>query len=254
MFRRKIATLTVGASLLFGVASCASQTSDDSDSSAELTVFAAASLSLAFEDIGEQFAKQHPDASVNFSYAGSSSLVSQIGAGAPADVFASADEQNMAKAADHVPDPVVFTENTLRLVVPTGNPAGIESLSDLDGAKLVVCAPQVPCGRVTGELEAALDLNLDPVSEEQSVTDVRTKVEIGEADAGFVYVTDAVAASDKLEVIDIDGVDSVSTKYMIGMVSSAQNKELAQAFIDIVMSEEGQDILAEYGFDSGVAH
>lgn len=252
MFRRKIATLTLSA-LLCGVTSCASQDSDGSSPSGDLTVFAAASLAYAFEEIGDQFTKQHLDASVSFSYAGSSSLVSQISAGAPADIFASADEQNMVKAADHVPDPVVFTENTLRLVVPTGNPAGIESLSDLEGSKLVVCAPQVPCGRVTAELEAALNYDFEPVSEEQSVTDVRTKVEIGEADAGFVYVTDAVAASDNLEIIDIDGVDSVSTKYMIGILSSTQNEELAQDFIDLVMSEEGQAILAEYGFDSGVA-
>lgn len=223
-----------------------------SDEAGNLTVFAAASLSNAFPDIAaDVFAADYPNVEVTFSFDGSSSLVEQINAGAPVDVFASADENNMEKAGDLAADPQEFTKNTLRLIVPKGNPAGITGLEDLDGTNFVICAPQVPCGRVTGELAQAQGVTFNPVSEEQSVTDVRTKVETGEADAGLVYITDAMAASDKVDIVDVAGIEDVGTSYMISTLTDAASPELAQAFVDAVISAEGQEILATYGFGTG---
>ena len=154
-----------------------------------------------FEEIGRRVRADHDGVKVEFNFAGSSDLVAQIQQGAPADVFASADEANMEKlTADDLQgsDPQTFASNTLEIAVPPGNPAGIESFQDLaeDGLNLVICAPEVPCGAATQTVAESAGVELKPVSEEQSVTDVLAKVTSGEADAGLVYVTDVIAAGD----------------------------------------------------------
>ena len=176
--------------------------------------------------------------------------------GAPADVFASADQKNMTKATDAklVDTPKPFASNVLTLIVPKGNPGKITGLdASLDGNKLVICAQGVPCGNATKQLAEKLGVTLNPVSEEQKVTDVRAKVESGEADAGLVYATDAKAAGDKVETIEIARANEVVNSYPIALTVSAKNKEAAQKFIDAVLSDKGQAVLKKYGFSGPIA-
>ncbi len=232
-----------------GTASATDSASMSNVDKQPLTVFAAASLNAAFPEIAHKVLGDAYD--VTFSFEGSSTLVEQLNAGAPADVFASADEKNMTKATEAklVEEPEIFASNILALIVPKGNPAHITGLDgSLDGAKLVVCAPQVPCGRATAELASQLGVTLSPVSEEQKVTDVRGKVESGEADAGLVYRTDAAAAGDAVETVDVAAADKVVNRYPIAIVTKAEHKDAARAFVDAVLSPEGQSILEKYGF------
>ena len=218
-----------------------------------LTVYAAASLTSSFEEIGKQFEADHEGVKVRFSFGGSSDLVAQLQQGAPADVFASADTDNMEKAtADDLVegDPVDFATNTLEIAVPPDNPAGVASLEDLakPGTKVVVCAAEVPCGAATQKVEKASGVEIRPASEEQSVTDVLNKVTTGEADAGLVYVTDVQAAGDKVKGITFPESSSAVNTYPIGALAESENKELAQEFVDLVTGDTGQQILADAGF------
>ena len=243
-----------------GGSGSASSSSSESSSTAptasampvELKVFAAASLNKAFPEIADTVLKESdPNIKVTFNFQGSSTLVDQMKEGAPADVFASADQKNMTKATDAklVDTPKPFASNVLTLIVPKGNPAKITGLdSSLDGKKLVVCAEGVPCGNATKQLAEKLGVTLNPVSEEQKVTDVRAKVESGEADAGLVYATDAKAAGDKVETIEVARANEVVNSYPIAATVSTKNKEAAQKFIDAVLSEKGQAVLKKYGF------
>jgi molybdate transport system substrate-binding protein len=218
-----------------------------------LTVFAAASLTKTFTEIGKEFESQHDGVKVEFSFGGSSDLVSQIQQGAPADVFASADEANMQKLTDddlQDGDPVDFASNTLEIATPPGNPAGVSSFADLgrDGVDVVVCAPQVPCGAATVKAEQATGVTIHPVSEEQSVTDVLAKVSSGEADAGLVYVTDVAAAGDSVEGVTFPESAGVVNTYPIVALKDSQHSDLAQQFVDLVTGDTGQSILEEAGF------
>lgn len=220
-----------------------------SAASGEITVFAAASLQGAFEEIGDAVEKENPDLSITFDFQGSQDLVTSLSGGAPADVLATANESTMKDATDQslVGPSTEFATNVLTLIVPEGNPAGVTGLdSSLSGATLVICAPEVPCGEATAKLAQALGVTLDPVSEEQKVTDVRGKVESGEADAGIVYTTDAAAAKG-VETISIpDG--GVINHYPIAPTAEPANAEGAQVFIDYVLSQEGQAVLTKHGF------
>lgn len=218
-----------------------------------LTVFAAASLKNTFTELGQVFEEQNPGAEVMFSFAGSSDLVAQIIEGAPADVYASADLANMAKATDAGlvdGEPVPFASNSLTIVVPAGNPAGIGSFADLanPGVAVVVCAPQVPCGSAAVKVEDATGVSLSPVSEESSVTDVLNKVVTGEADAGLVYVTDAAAAGDSVESIASPEAPEVVNTYPIAVLTGAHEPALARAFSDLVAGPQGRQVLAAAGF------
>ncbi|WP_139738684.1 molybdate ABC transporter substrate-binding protein [Actinomyces wuliandei] len=217
--------------------------------SGELTVLAAASLQKAFEEIGATVEEDNPGLSLTFDFQGSQDLVASLAQGAPADVLATASTSTMDDAASQslVGEPTEFATNVLALIVPEGNPAGVTGLdSSLVGADLVVCAPEVPCGEATARLAEALGVVLDPVSEEQKVTDVRGKVESGEAEAGIVYATDAAAAA-SVEHLDIpDG--GVVTHYPVATTADPANPQAAQAFIDAVTGEEGQAVLADSGF------
>ena len=246
---RLTAAAAAGAMLLAG---CGGGAEDPADDPVTLQVFAAASLQEPFEELGEQFEAEHEDVAVEFTFAGSSTLVEQIQQGAPADLFASADETNMDKltgAGLEAADPVDFASNTLMIAVPAGNPAGITDLASLTGeVHLVVCAPEVPCGAATETVEEAADLEFEPVSEGQSVTDVLNKVTSGEADAGLVYVTDVAKAGDAVEGIEFPESQEAVNTYPITTVDGSANPELGQEFVDLVTGEEGQQVLAEHGF------
>ena len=219
----------------------------------KIMVFAAASLKQTFTDIGEQFKTDNPGASVEFSFAGSSDLVTQLTQGAPADVFASADTKNMDKAAQAgllAGDPVNFASNTLTIAVAPGNPKKIASFKDLtqQGLNVVVCAPQVPCGSATQSVEKATGVTLNPVSEESSVTDVLNKVTTGEADAGLVYVTDVKGAGDKVAAVAFPEAAGAVNTYPIAVLKESKNPELARKFVDLVTGESGQKVLSAAGF------
>ncbi len=221
----------------------------------DLVVFAAASLDRAFRQLGGEFETAHPGVRVRLSFGGSATLVDQLSGGAAVDVLATADRATMDKVATAGlvrGAPARFATNALTLVVPAGNPAAITGLdSSLDGRKLVVCAEAVPCGAATRRLAAALGVELAPVSEEASVTDVRTKVESGQADAGIVYTTEAAVSGDLVEVIGIEGADPVGTEYLIGVPTSARHAALGIRFAELVTGSRGQAVLAAAGFGSG---
>ena len=218
-----------------------------------LTVFAAASLKATFTTLGQRFESQHPGTKVTFSLAGSSDLVTQLQQGASADVFASADTANMQKASGDslvAGSPVNFATNTLEIAVPPDNPAEITSFADLtrSGVKLVVCAPQVPCGAAAQKIEKATNTELAPVSEENAVTDVLGKVESGEADAGLVYVTDVKGAADKVKGIEFEESKEAVNTYPIAALAASKNADLAGQFVQLVTGSEGQQVLADAGF------
>ena len=216
----------------------------------KVTVLAAASLQKAFEEIEKTVEKDNPGLDVTFDFQGSQDLVASLAGGDSADVLATANNSTMKTAAEQklVGNQTEFATNVLTLIVPKGNPKKITGLdSSLDGANLVICAPEVPCGEATQKLSSALGVTLNPASEEQKVTDVRGKVESGEADAGIVYTTDAAAAKDKADKIDIpDG--GVVNHYPIAPTAKPENPAGAQVFIDAVTGKTGQEILAKHGF------
>ena len=218
-----------------------------------LVVFAAASLRSSFTAIGEQFKTDNPGTSVEFSFAGSSDLVTQLTQGAPADVFASADTRNMDKAAQAgLLDgaAVNFASNTLTIVVTPGNPKDVKSFQDLTkpGMNVVICAPPVPCGGATKKVEAATGVTLSPVSEESSVTDVLNKVTTGQADAGLVYVTDAAGAGDKVTAVAFPESSGAVNTYPIAVLKQSTDAALAHKFVELVTGEAGQKELAKAGF------
>jgi molybdate transport system substrate-binding protein len=218
-----------------------------------LTVYAAASLKQPFTAIGEQFKTDHPGWSVDFTFAGSSDLVTQLTQGATADVFASADTKNMDKAAAAgllSAGPVDFASNTLAIVVAPGNPKNVMTFADLarPGLSVVSCAPQVPCGSATEKVERATKVTLDPVSEESSVTDVLNKVTSGQADAGVVYVTDALGAGDEVTKVEFPEASAAVNTYPIAVLKSAADADAADQFVDLVTGETGRKILSQAGF------
>ena len=219
----------------------------------ELTVYAAASLKSAFDELETQFEARHPSLEVlPVVYDGSSTLAAQLIEGAPADVFASADESTMTKVVDAglAADPQLFAANTLVLVMTAGNPGEVEDLSDLadDSVTVVLCAPEVPCGAAS---QALLSTEgppaVTPASLEQNVTAVLTKVASGEADAGLVYATDVLGRSD-VESLVPDGAGEVVSRYPVVALADSMNPDAAQAFVEFVLSEQGQEVLARRGF------
>lgn len=216
-------------------------------------MFAAASLKKAFTEIGEQFTTDNPGSDVEFAFAGSADLATQLTQGAPADVFAAADATNMGRvdrAGLLAGTAVSFASNTLTIVVAPGNPKKVTSFQDLTqpGLLVVVCAPQVPCGSATQKVEQAIGVSLDPVSEESQVTDVLNKVLTGQADAGVVYATDAQGAGDKATAVAFPEAAEAVNTYPIGILSQATDPGVARKFVDLVTGDAGQKILAAAGF------
>jgi molybdate transport system substrate-binding protein len=215
--------------------------------SGELNVYAAASLAGAFDDIAAAFVEDNPGVEVVPVYDGSSTLVTQITEGAPADVFASADEANMDRAGELAIDPVLFATNTLVVAVPAGNPGDVDSLARLAEVTTVLCAPEVPCGAASQRLLDAAGIDVTAASLEQNVTAVLTKVSTGEADAGLVYATD-VLGDDAVESFVPEGADEVVNRYPLAALADARHPEAAEAFVSFVLSDSGQAILRAHGF------
>jgi molybdate transport system substrate-binding protein len=242
--------------LISGCNSSNSSSSTGSSTAApagKIIVFAAASLKRPFTEIGDMFKTDNPGSSVEFSFAGSSDLVTQLTQGAPADMFASADTKNMDKAAQAgllAGNPVNFASNTLTIAVAPGNPRNIITFADLANPDLnvVVCAPQVPCGSATQAVEKTTAVKLAPVSEESSVTDVLNKVTTGQADAGLVYVTDAMGAGNKITAVALPEASGAVNTYPIAVLKGSKNPDLARKFVDLVTRDYGQKILSTAGF------
>lgn len=221
--------------------------------SGDVTVFAAASLTDAFTEIGEAFMTVSRDSTVMFNFAASSELVTQINEGAPADVYASADQDNMKKLTDagnNGDEPSLFATNTLEIIVGPGNPEAVTGVADLANPDLIVvtCAPEVPIGAYTEEVFTKASVTVTPASLEENVKGIVTKVTLGEADAGIVYRTDVTAAGDQAEGVEIPVEFNIIAEYPLVVTKEAPNAEAGQAFVDFVLSEPGQTILASYGF------
>jgi molybdate transport system substrate-binding protein len=249
---RLAAVLTVAALVL---AACGGGDDDSgggsaSGSSNEIKVFAAASLTAAFTKLGEQYTSANGGTRVTFNFAGSQALATQIQQAAPADVFASADIPNMDKVKDLVGTPQNFASNLLAIVVEKGNPKGVKGLDDLASSdlKVVLAAEEVPAGKYAKQILDKAGVSVSPVSQEDNVKAVVTKVSLGEADAGIVYVTDVTAGGDKVEGVDIPDVQNVMATYPIATVKATKAQDKAQAFMDLVLSADGQQVLKEYGF------
>lgn len=218
-----------------------------------LTVAAAASLTEAFTELEKRFETQHPGTDVRINFAGSSELAQQIIAGAAADVFASADQRQMRRVADEgltATDPRVFATNSLTIAVPRGNPGRIGSFDDLANPRLrlVVCAPQVPCGSAAGKLERAAGVALRPDSEESDVKDVLSKVRTGEADAGLVYETDVRTAGPTVDSIDVPKAAAARNRYPLAILRDASEPGSARDFVALVRDERGRQVLRDAGF------
>lgn len=214
----------------------------------EVTVFAAASLRVAFDEIAEVFEQQNPHVTVNpIVYDGSSTLITQLQEGAKADVLATADERNMQSLVDAglASGPQIFATNTLVVAVPSDNPGDVTALSDLADVVTVLCAPEVPCGRASATLLENSGVTVTPASLEQNVTAVLQKVAAGEADAGLVYATDVVG-DDAVTSFVPDGAAEVVNRYPIVALDGASDAGVA--FAEFVRSDAGQKILADLGF------
>jgi molybdate transport system substrate-binding protein len=235
--------------------STATAVSSPSDTAAgSITVFAASSLKEAFTQIGKDYEAAHPGATVTFNFGASSTLATQITQKAPADVFASASRKTMdtVTAAGAASGVKVFAVNTMEIATPPNPSTAVSSLADLakPGVKVVICQKDVPCGAAAAKLFTQNTLTVTPVSEEVDVKAVLSKVVLGEADAGIVYVTDVLAAGSKVVGVPIPADKNVTTKYPIAPITGSANAATAQAFVDYVLSAAGQKVLIAAGFAS----
>jgi molybdate transport system substrate-binding protein len=220
--------------------------------SGTVNVFAAASLKEAFTKLGQQFEAAHPGTKVVFNFGPSSGLATQINAGAPADVFASASTKNMDQVVTtgSAVSPTNFAGNIMEIAVPPKNPANVTQLSDLakSTVKVALCQKAVPCGATAEKVFANAKLTVTPVTHEVDVKSVLAKVSLGEVDAGVVYVTDVLAAGDKVKGITIPTDINASTQYPIAPLTKAPNKATGQAFTAYVLSPDGASVLTAAGF------
>lgn len=222
--------------------------------SGTVNVFAAASLTQAFERLGRDFQAARPGVTVTFNFGASSALAQQVVAGAPADVFAAASPATMQVVVDagDASGPAVFARNRLEIAVPAGNPGEVTGLPDLARPELTIalCATQVPCGAAAVEVFAAAGLDPAPDTLEQDVKAVLSKVVLGEVDAGLVYRTDVLAADDDVVGIAFPEAQQAVNDYLLVALSAAPNATAARAFTSYVLSAEGQRALVDAGFES----
>ncbi|GAA4237174.1 molybdate transport system substrate-binding protein [Streptosporangium album] len=264
MFRRLsrwAVTVPLALTLAVGLSGCGSGDSAAPAAAASpgggdttLTVFAAASLTGTFTELGKAFEATHPGTSVKFNFGSSATLAQQIVQGAPADVFAAASPATMKTVADAslASGPVTFVRNKLQIAVPADNPAKVDGLRDLADPKVKValCAEQVPCGAAAVKALDAAGLKVTPVTLEQDVKATLTKVELGEVDAALVYKTDVLAAAGKVKGIDFPEADKAINDYPIAALSGAPAPEPAKQFVDLVLSPQGRDVLTKAGFEA----
>ena len=254
------------------LASCGSSSSSNSSSSGSsttptpapvtLNVFGAASLTAAFGEIKTQYEAANPNVTITYNFAGSNTLATQITQGAPADVFASADTTNMDKVSSLVNTPQTFARNKVVVIVPANNPGNIKTLHDLanPGVKIAVANSSVPVGNYTLEVLSKMGqsseygpayvsaVKANFVTMETSVSGVIQKVQLGEVDAGYVYVSDAYGAGDKVKSIDIPDQYNVLADYPIATVKDSKNLSTAESYVQFVLSPAGQGILTKYHF------
>ena len=261
--------LTAVALAAIAVAGCSSSTSSPASSptsssapatssspaaqTGSITVFAAASLKGTFTEIGKQFETAHPGDTVKFSFGASSALAEQINSGAPADVFASAAPKNMDQVVTpgNASNPQDFAKNTAEVAVPPSNPAKVTSVNDLakSSVKTALCQPQVPCGVVAAEVFKNAKITVKPVTLQPDVKSVLTQVELGNVDAGVVYVTDVMAAGSKVKGVTIPADVNASTLYPIAALTHSKESSIAQAFVAYVLSPAGEQVLKAAGFE-----
>lgn len=246
--------LAIVAGVVLVLASCASSNATDTPQIKDVNVFAAASLTDVFTKAGDEFPKQS-NARVRFifNFGSSSTLATQIMNGAPADIFASADEANMQKIVDaklNAGAPSLFASNRLAIAVAAGNPRNIGSLADLarPGLVVVLAAPTVPAGKYALDALAKASVRVIPASQELDVRSVLNKVALGEADAGIVYVTDVLSAGDRVGSVAIPDEQQVVARYPIAVIGATKNPEIASAFVNYLVSDDGQRLLAGFGF------
>ena len=218
-----------------------------------ITVFAASSLKESFTQLGKQFEAAHPGDAVKFSFGASSTLATQITSGAPADVFASASTKNMDQVttAGDASGPQNFAKNIMEVALPPSNPGHVTSVTDLakSSVKVALCQPQVPCGVVAAKVFKNAGITVKPVTLQPDVKSVLTQVELGNVDAGVVYVTDVMAAGAKVKGVTIPAGDEASTLYPIATISNSKYQSIAQAFVAYVLSSAGQQVLTAAGFE-----
>lgn len=226
------------------------------DLSGEVLVSAAASLTDAFAELGEALEADHPDVTVTFTFASSGTLSAQVREGAPVDVLASADGDDMTELAEEgllAGEPEVFAANRLVIVTEPGNPEGIEGLEDLvDVGIVALCGEGAPCGRLAGEVldGAGVAIPEDRITRGRDVRAALTAVADGDAVAGIVYLTDALAAGAAVEAVAIPPEAGATTTYPIGVLAGAGEPDVAQAFVDLVTSERGLGVLEAHGFEA----
>ena len=254
-------TLTITGLAVVALAGCSSSSSSSTPSASSspsastgaITVFAAASLTGTFTQLGKQFEAAHPGDTVKFSFGPSSGLATEITSGAPADVFASAATANMQQVvtAGDASNPQNFAKNVMEVAVPPNNPANVKSVNNLakKSVKVAVCQPQVPCGVVAAEVFKNVGITVKPVTLQADVKSVLTQVELGSVDAGMVYVTDVMAAGTKVKGVPIPANENASTLYPIATISNSKQKAEAQAFVAYVLSPAGQQVLTAAGFE-----
>jgi molybdate transport system substrate-binding protein len=253
VIRRALAVVAAGM-LFAGCASSGGETAADGDAvKGDVVVFAAASLKPAFTELAKEFEAAHPGVTVVPSFAGSDTLAAQIRQGAPVDVFASANTATMDSVvtAGDARDPTPFATNSLQIAVPRGNPEHIKSLRDVaaPGVKLALCAKAVPCGSAAEKAFAAAGVIVRPVTLEQDVTSVLTKVELGEVDAGLVYRTDVKAAAGKVDGVDFPEAAQAVNSYPIAQIKTGKNPSAGKEFSAFVLSPTGKAVLRQAGFE-----
>src|SRR6201987_4532491 len=252
-------TLAIAALGAIAVAGCGSSggsnssTSGSSSSTGTITVLAAASLTGSFTQLGKQFETAHKGDTVKFSFGPSSGLATEITSGAPADVFASAAPANMetvVKAGD-ASSPQDFAKNTAEVAVPPNNPAQVTSVNDLakSSVKVALCQPQVPCGVVAAQVFKNAKITVKPVTLQPDVKSVLTQVELGNVDAGVVYVTDVMAAGSKGKGVTVPARENASTLYPIAALTHSKEPSIAKAFVAYVLSPTGEQVLKAAGFE-----
>lgn len=261
--------LTAVALAAIAVAGCSSSTSSPASGSTSspasaatsspaaqtgaITVFAAASLKETFTQLGQQFETAHPGDTVKFSFGASSALAEQINSGAPADVFASAAPKNMDQVVTtgNASNPKDFAKNTAEVAVPPSNPGQVTSVNDLakSSVKTALCQPQVPCGVVAADVFKNAKITVKPVTLQPDVKSVLTQVELGNVDAGVVYVTDVMAAGSKVKGVTIPADVNASTLYPIAALTHSKEQSIAQAFVAYVLSPAGEQVLKTAGFE-----